>query len=245
MTNEELAEGIQQGHKEYIPILWEKVRKLIDLLVSKYYTQHTTLLKNAGYELADMKQESYFIFLKTVSAYNGKYLFNSYIELTLHNHFTRDIPRDKALCMSISMETPLANGEAEGNERTLGDMLSDENDYFEELIEADYNKQFIRDLISVANERLSKDEISTINGIFFLGRSFTQLSQETGRTQRQIRRDYQIALQKLRNSKIIRKYSLNDTIGSSAYSGSLMAWKNNDFTSSTERAANKLIEKGT
>lgn len=71
MTNELLAEYIQQGdNNELIPILWEKVCKLLYMKSERFYKLHKASCERSGVELWDIKQESYTAFLEAVRAYN-------------------------------------------------------------------------------------------------------------------------------------------------------------------------------
>lgn len=70
MTNEEMALAIKQGRKEMIPILWERVRRLVIKLTYSYYTRHQALCKRASVTEADLLQEAYFGFVKAIEAYS-------------------------------------------------------------------------------------------------------------------------------------------------------------------------------
>lgn len=84
MTNEELAILIQQGNKELCTQLWERVRKLIVMLIEKY-TKNWVLPNDIDKE--DLLQCGYFVMLAAVKAYdpNKKYKFSSYLSYHVRN----------------------------------------------------------------------------------------------------------------------------------------------------------------
>ena len=67
MTNEELAVLIQQGHTELYTELWERVNRLIGMMILKS-TKHRILPPDIDKE--DLLQCGYFAMLAAVKAYD-------------------------------------------------------------------------------------------------------------------------------------------------------------------------------
>lgn len=84
MTNEQLAEFIQQGgNDELTPILWERVRKLLYMIANKYYSGHSEMCAKCGVTVWDLKQQAYSAYMGAVMAYSVEkgYQFTSYLDL--------------------------------------------------------------------------------------------------------------------------------------------------------------------
>ena len=69
MTNEQLAELIQDGITELLPSLWEQVEKFFYLQAGKWFYKYPDMCRRAGVELQDLEQVSYFAFLDAVRYY--------------------------------------------------------------------------------------------------------------------------------------------------------------------------------
>lgn len=83
MTNEALAELIQQGENdELLPVLWEKTAKLLYKMSAQKYTLYKDALKQHGIEPEDLNQECYTVLLGAVKAYdsNKGYMLTTYFE---------------------------------------------------------------------------------------------------------------------------------------------------------------------
>lgn len=67
LTNEQLADFIKQGgNDELIPVLWERVKKLLYLLAGRYYRLNTEYCTRCGAELSDLKQAAYTAYIKSL-----------------------------------------------------------------------------------------------------------------------------------------------------------------------------------
>lgn len=81
MSSEEMVMEIQSGKKEYIPLLWDKSKKLLFLIARRY----TPLLLRTGMEWADIEQQCFLALsyaIKSFSPEKGK-AFNSFLEYSL------------------------------------------------------------------------------------------------------------------------------------------------------------------
>lgn len=88
MTNEMLAQFIQEGgNDELIPILWEKVRKLLYVKADRFYSLYKSACDGSGVDVWDIRQASYSAFLDAVKAYKagGKIKFTSYLNYPFKN----------------------------------------------------------------------------------------------------------------------------------------------------------------
>lgn len=69
MTNEQLANLIQQDSTELLPVLWGRVKHLVFMLCGRYYAKYAARFAACGVELCDLRQECYAAFLEAVRAY--------------------------------------------------------------------------------------------------------------------------------------------------------------------------------
>lgn len=70
MTNEQLATLIKQGgNDELIPILWERIRKIMYMKSDRVYSALQSRFNQCGYDVWDLKQSSYMAFLKAIEGY--------------------------------------------------------------------------------------------------------------------------------------------------------------------------------
>lgn len=84
MTNEQLAEFIKAGgNDELMPILWERVRKLLYAIANKYYSAHSSRCERCGVTVYDLKQAAYPAYLGAVRAFDSQkgYQFTAYLGL--------------------------------------------------------------------------------------------------------------------------------------------------------------------
>lgn len=88
MTNEQLASFIKQGgNDELIPILWERIRKLMYMKSDRVYSALQRRFVQCGVDVWNLKQSCYIAFLKAVEGYkpNGKNKFTSYLSYPFEN----------------------------------------------------------------------------------------------------------------------------------------------------------------
>lgn len=142
MTNEQLAGFIQRGESdELIPILWERVRKLLYMKSEQIYRQYKDRFAQCGVEVWDLKQESYTAFLEAVKAYKSdsglkftsflKYPFRNAVNELIGLRTSRTI--NEPLNNSTSLNKPLDS--SEDDVITLLDTLADDTalDFIERM----------------------------------------------------------------------------------------------------------------
>lgn len=99
MTNELLAEYIQQGgNDELIPILWEKVRKLLYSKSDSLYRLHKESCSCRGVEMWDIRQASYTAFLEAIKAYIQKKVLFHFLPEEFRKHSLNSL---NSLCKPI------------------------------------------------------------------------------------------------------------------------------------------------
>ncbi len=127
MTNEELAQQIQQGERDLILPLWEQVRRYAH---DRAYKWHRATGGRGGVTLDDLEQEAFIALLEALEGWDekaGKFL--TWYDLRLKSAFTaataQRTQRDRLdpLESALSLDTPLLDGE--DDLFTLADVVAD------------------------------------------------------------------------------------------------------------------------
>lgn len=139
MTNEQLAEFIQQGgNDELMSILWERVRKLLYMIADKYYRGHCEVCAKCGVTVYDLKQQAYSAYLGAVRAYSTEkgYQFTSYLDLQFKTAVRPLFGKD-LLNSAESLNVPLSADDENGAE--IIDLIADGTaiDDFKRVYETD------------------------------------------------------------------------------------------------------------
>lgn len=249
MSNEELAERIQKGDKKAIPLLWDQVKQLCHWLAYRFGSSNYKRCNQYGITIEDLEQESFFAFLQALKAYSPKsgYTFTTFLKYPMKTSFnnmlgfrTQKGYKDP-LSNSVSLSAPTADDES----IELSDAIPDEQaeEAFQSAEMSDYIRRLHHDIDTVLG-RLNGEERQAIIATFFDNMSMTDAASCAGVDYNRIAALRGSALRKMRNPAIGRelcKYQ-NDIIDRYGYRGGYNNFRYT-FTSSTERAAMKLIEK--
>ena len=241
-TNEEIAVLIQNGNREYIPILWERVERLIYQNAYNYYCIHKEAFSACGVELDDLKQAGFFAMLRALEYYDkdSGYKFTTYLNYPMKIEFAeaggfRTVKgREEPLNNSISCDAPSIADE-EGSASIL-DMIVDEASLipFERVIESGY-AEYSRAIIEACMRSvLTPQEAEVIRDRYFIGKTYKAIAQATGATTRDIMNTERRALRLLRSPKsaaVLRPLLTSEP----TYSTGLSSFKQKG--SATERAA--------
>lgn len=156
MTNEMLAQFIQEGgNDELIPILWEKVRKLLYVKADRFYSLYKSACDGSGVDVWDIRQASYSAFLDAVKAYKagGKIKFTSYLNYPFKNAVQKLLgirgSRREPLNNCTSLDKPIE--QSNGETCSMLDLVADDIslDFVEEAernSEAETVRKFVDEL---------------------------------------------------------------------------------------------------
>ncbi len=209
MTNEQLAGFIQQGDSnELIPILWERVRKLLYMKSEQAYRKYKDKFDQCGIESWDIKQASYEAFLEAVRAYKSdsglkftaylSYPFRNAVNRLTGSRSTRTI--HEPLNNSTSLNKPLES--SEDDVLTLLDTLYDESSLdFIQHIETASEGETIRAVV----DTLAEQHREVIALRFFEGLTLKQSAERLGVSPERVRQREAKALRLLRENVILRK----------------------------------------
>lgn len=207
MTNEEMARLIQTGRTEWIPILWERVRKLAARLACSYYSRHYGLCRHAGVTDEDLMQEAYFGFIQAVHSYRPEsgYLFTTYLHYPLTNCFRAATGQRTAkgkqepLQHAVSLSTPTG----EDDSLTLEDMLEDDTvpEAFEQIEITDMQKIVREELARLEDDRQQE----AITAYYLRRQTYQAIADRYGVSLGRARQIIQTGMLKLRQSRRLRE----------------------------------------
>lgn len=163
-TNEELAEKIQAGQTEYIPILWEQVKAFVQQQAGRWWRAWRR--NRPTLEVDDLYQCGYFALVNAVKTYkpDGGLAFIGWLKNYLLTEFIVEVgfrtakQRGDPLNTAISMDAPIG-GETE--DITVGDLVADPVDRISPIDEAVYQEQ-IKPVVAAALEALPEPERNTL-----------------------------------------------------------------------------------
>ncbi len=206
MTNEEMALAIKQGKKELIPILWERVRRLVIQLTYSYYTRHYAICKRAGVTEDDLMQEAYLGFVKAIETYSlaSGCKFVSYMGYPILGCFTEATgqrtarSRREPLNHAASLDSPLQDAD----DLTLCDMVEDVSapEAFER-IELTELQRIVREEIALLKDDQQKNAIVSY---YFYRQTYQKIAERYGITPERVRVIIHNGFRKLRTSGRLR-----------------------------------------
>lgn len=184
MTNEQLAEFIKQGgNDELIPILWERIRKLMYMKAAKVYCALKSRFNRCGHDLCDLRQNCYWVFLRAIEGYSAESgcRFTSYLSCPFRNVVSRMTggltckEKQEPLNSCISLDQPLNEETEEQENLTLAETIADENavDPQERVEQAEEYR-----LLHHAVDGLKPPMDYVINACYFEGKSLWKIGEE-------------------------------------------------------------------
>lgn len=252
ISNEELALRIKNGAAEYIPELWEQVRRYVEMRAKRYARN----MENHCADVDDLIQAGYFAMLAAVRDYEPERgaKFLTCLTWAIQKEFAavagvRSTSRDAA-AYADSLDAPLTDDPEAG---TLHDLLADfrAQEPFLAVEEESYTHAVHDALEAVLNSLCDTRKQRLIAGMYFEGRSMTEAAELAGYTSKQgAERDHKWVLRRLRHcsqTRALREllHGYDDVdIPSEAIRGvGVRRWKETG-ESATERVALKLTEGG-
>ena len=210
MTNEQLATFISQGgNDELIPLLWDKVKKLVYYKADRFYWLHESACFRRGVELWDIKQASYMAFLEAVRAYKPESgnKFTSYLNYPFKNAvdellgFSSKVGRNEPLNNSTSLDKPIDES-GDGDIITLLDMIADNTSLdFIDNMEKNAAGETVRAVVDTLPDKYK----SVIKAYFFEGVTLSDIGKRMGVSGNRVGQLKSKALRILRGNKLLRE----------------------------------------
>lgn len=152
---DEMAVAVQKGESGYIPVLWNKVYRLIDMLAGRFLDECP---EHIGQLREDMVNESYFAFLKAVDSFDPERgRFTTYLSWKLKNTFREVVNggtrRHEPLNEAVSLDTPLNDTD----DLTIGESLSEQHSTpHRAILDAEYHRG-VSDFLDEAMEHVTDE----------------------------------------------------------------------------------------
>lgn len=216
MSNEELAILIQRGdNDELLPLLFDKVKGVIYQKAAAEYSTRRSSFAKCGYELSDLRQEAYEIFLCAVRAYNPERSESlvTYLNFPLLNKVHEMIgtrsgrANRKPLDNCISLDEPINNAE-DGSPITLSDVIPDTDESPEEKIV----KLDLRRVVRTAVYSLDEPYHSVISRHYFCGHTYQIIADDMNLSAERVRQLCKKGLSLLKQNEQIKQVRCIDIL---------------------------------
>ena len=197
MTNEQLAAFIKQGgNDEFIPILWERIRKLMYMKSDRVYSALQSRFNQCGVEVWDLKQSCYTAFLKALEGYKPESgnKFTAYLSYP----FRTVVQELTGIRTKQQKQEPLNKDEPE--QLTLADTIADDN-----AVNAPERVELADDyrVLHEAVERLKEPVNHVISEYYFQDKKMPQIAKEMGVSIERVRQYKAKGLRCLRCSPLL------------------------------------------
>ncbi|MDE7390172.1 MAG: sigma-70 family RNA polymerase sigma factor [Lachnospiraceae bacterium] len=205
MNNEEIVILIQQGQKEYCTERWERVSKLINMMIGKYAERR---ILPPDIEKEDLLQCGYFAMLSAVKAYDKDktFKFNSYLSFHVKNAVNTAINHGKRNTSTVDIKefsyNKTVSGD-DGEETELLELMQDESTLYEyEALELSDIQKHVWEAVAELPERQGE----VIRRYYLEGASLTDLAKEKGVAVSNIQQRKNQGLQMLRKNRWLRSF---------------------------------------
>lgn len=253
MAVDEIAKAIKDGDRSLIPTLWEHTNRFIYRCLNRLERQNPAnaeRMVQTGLTHEDIEQEAYFIFLDAIEQYDpnkGYPFLNSVKYATMTRFFSligmrTKVQRSEPLPFAERFEKPIAS---EDGDVYISDLIPDENAVidFENTTDDIVREQLKKEIFDALSELNSEQRVA-IDYFFFNGQQLQSYQKAGDFSKKELTANKNKALRKIRRTHGKRLIPYAEELGiiqKYGYHSSLNSFKNS-WTSSTERAAIKLID---
>ena len=242
MTNEELAQRIQNGEQDLITELWEKNQGIVNLKARTLFANYHNRCASCGVELDDIIQISFFALCDAVEAYkvNEEYKLLSYFKFPLLNHFHDLIGFRISKHDLLNRCKSLNESVGEDDDTMLIELLADPDS--EEPSEVAIDNIFqseLREKLENALLKLSDNCATAIRGRYFEGETQQKIAAKMGVCYQYIQQLEVSALRKLRQERALQSFH-EEVLSRWAYRGTGLTSFKNNWASSVERTVIEL-----
>lgn len=219
MTNDQLAQAIQDGDTSLLPALYEQIYKLFAMLADKQYKRFADRFEQCGIMPEDLRQECYFVLLRMLSAYDRTkgFQFTSYINYQLSAHIRHLLHLQDGKCAqtdllvtSASLDKPIDSMNGEGS---MLDLIPDPaSDPTASIEQVDYIKRLHEDLEQCITGALTPRQQSIVRAYYFKGDNFPAIAKSQRVRISYVASEHRQALKRLKRSshghKLARQYDM-------------------------------------
>ena len=229
-SNETLALLAQQGDRQAVHALWERVQSLLYLKAFRYYNNQKEACACAGVAVEDLQQECFLAMLNTVQDYDKEkiFQFTTYLNFHTKNRFNFLLGRRGAACtlnIADSLDCPIPYDD---ESLSLSDTIEDDSAEraFEDIDHRDYLRA-LQEALTQALYVLPEPNRRIITARYYGQKNGAEIARSEGITYEQERKLEASALKQLRTWKIRRTLSEFTDYGAGYGGTGLTAWKRN------------------
>lgn len=216
LSNEQLFQFIIEGNADLKPVLWERIKKLMYMLCTRFYINNMNLCRSRGLEECDIRQIAYIAYNNTFSTYSAdkQYSYTTALDYSLRNEIRSACGRksDTLNRRPDSLDDLIADEDG----YTLIEVVEDKKSTAPfEQIEDNSERENISKAVRAAVDKLPDQERDVISKYYFDSRTFDSIAEEMGVSCERVRQIKEKAMRYLRHPKISKR--LRDDLGYSSY----------------------------
>ncbi len=202
-SNEELASMIQAGERERLPQLWEQVQAFVRSEAARWVRAWKQW--RPSIEFDDLYQCGYIALCEAVKTYRPAegMAFIGWLAFYIKTEFAKEIgcrtkrQRQEPICYAASLDAPLG-GEIEN--MTLGDVIADPENNFEDVEQSMYKKQ-IQGVVREAVGELAPGQRKVIELRYFGNLTMEKVGEQLNITKETVRQQENRGLRNLRHCR--------------------------------------------
>ena len=227
MSNEELAERIQNGEKEYISILWQQTENFFRKNALQFYNRYKEKCISFGLAYDDLYQESYFAFVKGLESFKPKsgYKFLTFAMYHLKNQFYFLLGFRGKKYFHEPLNSSVSFEKETGEDIKLEDMLEDETAASSmEQVEKDLYNQSLRTALEKSFKLLTEKQESSIKKKYFEGETLRKIAEERKVKYTAVNSEIKEGFRKLRRCIYLQEYAEDIKTSQRMYHTGFTVW---------------------
>ena len=209
MTNEEIAVAVKNGDSAYLPVLWDRMQRMIHRKAKQYRNKLSDDF-NRSVDAEDLIQSGYFAVIEAVKHYDPEkeFAFSTYLGYDLKNAFRKatgtktDGKRD-ANNYALPLDLPCG----EGDDGCIVDLIEDPENQMQDVEECVYISE-LHAALDEALDLLTERQRIILTRRYYQGITYGRQAENEGISKQSVQYEAEAALEKIRrNAAIMSKLS--------------------------------------
>lgn len=204
MTNEEIAVAVKNGDISFIPVLWDRMQKMIHRKATQYRNMLTDDF-NRSVDSDDLMQSGFFALNEAIKRYDPEkeFAFSTYLGYALKNEFRKetgtktDGKRD-ANNYALPLDMPCG----EGNDGCIVDLIEDTENQMQDVEECVYTCE-LHAALDEALDLLTERQRVILTRRYYQGITYGLQAENEGISKQAVLYEAEAALEKIRRNEAI------------------------------------------
>lgn len=204
MTNEEIAVAVKNGDSTFIPVLWDRMQKMIQRKANQYRNMLSDDF-NRSVDADDLIQSGFFALNEAIKRYDPKkeFAFSTYLGYALKNEFRRetgtktDGKRD-ANNYALPLDMPCGDGD----DGCIVDLIEDTENQMQDVEECVYTCE-LHAALDEALDLLTKRQRVILTRRYYQGITYGRQAENEGISKQAVLYEAEAALEKIRRNEAI------------------------------------------